>query len=514
MDKIKILILAANAWKDKRLDLGVEQDEIQDLWNTFDPSHERFDVCVRPAASGKSLLRLVLGFKPHLIHFSGHGKNNSLVFADISSDYGYEVSKQTLAQLFQSCAPDLKAVFLNACHSAKQADAIVEQVDYLIGMNALINDLAAISFSKGFYTEIFTQTINKLDIAKAYEAGRIQMAIDNIDETEQAKPIIQKRLKTYVSGCKHDIFISFANEDKEWTNTLTDYLRKQLIHQLGTTDGFQMYMGNDFSQLEQSATLLIIASPAYCQQQLPKLKKQPVFLPVFLVEYEVCQSCPETLKGFTPHKFWLCDNHEGMTSIKTITGYKYNNEADKLATTVAKQLIELKDQQQPKQRQKQQLKQQQDARAQHTDAPQENSAFVFLLGASDDSALAQKIAPLLERSGINHVLSIEASLEKNSLQAVSAKDIDIDRENQILNCNAIVILYDESSLVWVRHQLSTCKRLDRKRKEKGIEPLKVIAVHNGQNNPDLGISIDKLHICHCPPRDIETYLPHFIEVLA
>jgi len=150
---IRILILAANPWSTNRLDLGEEYQRIQDLWERSN-LQERFELRHYPALRGEALQEKVLKFKPHIIHFSGHGEADSLIFTDLTGDKAHEVSKSALAELFKLCTPDLKAVFLNACYSANQAKEIVEQVDCVIGMNAAIDDLAAISFSQGFYTSM------------------------------------------------------------------------------------------------------------------------------------------------------------------------------------------------------------------------------------------------------------------------------------------------------------------------------------------------------------------------
>jgi hypothetical protein len=45
-------------------------------------------------------------------------------------------------------------VVLNACYSEIQANAIAEHIDYVVGMNSIIGDDAAIQFAVGFYDEL------------------------------------------------------------------------------------------------------------------------------------------------------------------------------------------------------------------------------------------------------------------------------------------------------------------------------------------------------------------------
>jgi hypothetical protein len=498
--KIRILILASNPWNTKPLGLDAEQQRIQNLWDNFDFSHERFDIRIHSAVRGEDLQEKILKFKPHLLHFSGHGENDSLIFADLSGDNAYEVSKQAIAQLFKSCAPDLKAVFLNACYSAKQADEIVEQVDYVIGMNAEINDVAAERFSQGFYTALFSQ--RELDIEQAFGAGLNQMDIAHIKEAEQKKPVLQKRSKTFVPSFKHDVFISFADVDAEWAMGLTDYLRKQLRQKLETADGFQLYTDNDLQQLEHSATLLVIASPAYSlqyQNHFADLEKSAKQQPVFLVEYDVCNPRPAFLNGFTPHKFWYYDEAKGM--MQKITGDGYFAKANELVVAIADCLKELNSQHQHQQKLEQQRQQQQDNR--ELDNNEDSiDAVVFLHSAPEDLGLTAEILPLLDKKGIDYMLPLPRS------EKTKAEEICQDIENNIRKCDAVLILYKESSPVWIREQLVSCRTLQRDRKT----PLKIIAVHKGKED-DLRCSLKNFQIYDCPPEKAESYFPRFIKAL-
>ncbi len=61
------------------------------------------------------------------------------------------VSGEGLAKLFKLHADYVTCVLLNACHSAKSAEAIGQYINYVIGMNQDMKDKLAITFSQGFY---------------------------------------------------------------------------------------------------------------------------------------------------------------------------------------------------------------------------------------------------------------------------------------------------------------------------------------------------------------------------
>jgi len=131
-------------------------------------------------------------------------------------------------------------------------------------------------------------------------------------------------------------------------------------------------------------------------------------------------------------------------------------------------------------------------------------AFIFLHSAPEDLALIADIESLLKDNGIDYVLPLHRSVE------ISSSDIRQDIENNILNCDAILILYEQTTSVWVREQLGNCRRLQRKRDT----PLKIIAVHKGKEKQELNYQLDNLHIYNCPPENAATYLTHFMEKLA
>ena len=62
-----------------------------------------------------------------------------------------QITGQSLARLFECCVSHVRCVVLNACYSEVQANAIVQHIDYVIGMNKAVGDEAAIRFAEGFY---------------------------------------------------------------------------------------------------------------------------------------------------------------------------------------------------------------------------------------------------------------------------------------------------------------------------------------------------------------------------
>ncbi len=61
------------------------------------------------------------------------------------------VQADALAELFRLFSSHVQCVLLNACYSEIQANAIVENINFVIGMDRSISDRAAIQFAIGFY---------------------------------------------------------------------------------------------------------------------------------------------------------------------------------------------------------------------------------------------------------------------------------------------------------------------------------------------------------------------------
>src|SRR5262245_42609469 len=94
---------------------------------------DRFDLRVHGAVHYSDLQELLLRYRPHIVHFSGHGSQDSQII--LQSDNGaHPVSADALSSLFTILKDNLRCVVLNACYSAEQAQSIAVHIDCVIGM--------------------------------------------------------------------------------------------------------------------------------------------------------------------------------------------------------------------------------------------------------------------------------------------------------------------------------------------------------------------------------------------
>jgi 3',5'-cyclic AMP phosphodiesterase CpdA len=146
----KILVLAANPKGTSRLRLGEEVREI-DAGLRRSQQRDQLILEQRWAVRPRDIQRAILDVTPQIIHFSGHGGGDEgLVFEDENGNVKF-IQGEALANLFKLFSDRLECVILNGCYSEVQAEAIAQQIDWVIGMKQTIGDRAAIEFAVGFY---------------------------------------------------------------------------------------------------------------------------------------------------------------------------------------------------------------------------------------------------------------------------------------------------------------------------------------------------------------------------
>jgi len=145
----RILILAANPKTTPRLRLDEEVREIKEGLQRS-KYREQFELRSEWAIRLRDLRRALLDFKPHIVHFTGHGTEDDLMVED-ELGFAVPISSEALSGLFELFSNRLECVILSACYSAQQANAISRHINYVIGMRGEFNDKAAIEFAVGFY---------------------------------------------------------------------------------------------------------------------------------------------------------------------------------------------------------------------------------------------------------------------------------------------------------------------------------------------------------------------------
>ena len=186
-NKVSILFLAADPTDASRLRLGEEFREIQEKLKQAKPPN-RFQLELpRLSVRPEDISQALLDVQPHIVHFSGHGASTGALCFENQGGQTHLIQPDTLAALFEQFAHQVNCVLLNACYSQTQAKAIAEHIDYVIGMNQVIGDKAAIAFTIGFYQALGAGRT----IEDAYKLGCVQISLQGIPE--HLTPVLIKK---------------------------------------------------------------------------------------------------------------------------------------------------------------------------------------------------------------------------------------------------------------------------------------------------------------------------------
>jgi WD40 repeat protein len=207
MNKHTILFLAANPSKSDRLALDREARAIQKELESAG-YRDRFELETRWAAEPLDLLRELRKLKPTVVHFSGHGGQdtasepqpsqvlhpNAVGELSLGSDgqqrglffHGTDgsaqiVSTAALAETFGAAGSSVKLVVLSACYSEVHAEALLAHVDCVVGMSGSVDDDAARSFAIGFYGGLGERE----SVAAAYKQGCAAISLEGLRASDR-----------------------------------------------------------------------------------------------------------------------------------------------------------------------------------------------------------------------------------------------------------------------------------------------------------------------------------------
>jgi hypothetical protein len=156
----------------ERLQLGRERDAF------------RLEYCV--ASQLDDISQALLDYEPQVVHFSGHGDEAGGLYVEDETGLSALVNPDGLAKLFGQHRSTIRCVIVNACHSARLAEAMAEYIDHSVGMRYEIGDRAAIQFSVGFYQAMFAGWL----VADAFIRGCALVESNSVTGGEYQTPVL------------------------------------------------------------------------------------------------------------------------------------------------------------------------------------------------------------------------------------------------------------------------------------------------------------------------------------
>jgi len=167
--RLKIAVLMTNPDSQAPLQTAIEARDIEQSVKLESKTGEA-DVKLLPAPTLDTLLDMLNSYRPHVIHFSGHGGGQTLLFDNekAGQDGGSVLNFDMVARVVGATASRPKLLVLVACDTVDGADRFLDAVPAVIAMGDSIDDEAACEFSRRFYRSLGggATIVNSLDQAK------------------------------------------------------------------------------------------------------------------------------------------------------------------------------------------------------------------------------------------------------------------------------------------------------------------------------------------------------------
>jgi hypothetical protein len=208
---IKILFLAANPHDTDRLRVdeeirGIKQALLQAEFR------DNFDIEQEWAVRVTDLQAHLLRHQPDIVHFSGHGSEASEIILEDDDGNSKEVPARALSKLFEIFKDNIRCVVLNACYSKRQAQAIAEHIDGVIGMSKAIGDKAAINFAIAFYQALGYGR----NLKTAFDLGCNQINLQNLNEENTPKLLsVKSNPQEVVFVNNEEVFMANPNSNNQ-----------------------------------------------------------------------------------------------------------------------------------------------------------------------------------------------------------------------------------------------------------------------------------------------------------
>lgn len=173
--RLKIAILVTNPARAGPLQTAIEGRYIEEAIRASD-NRDQIDRQYLLASTLDSLMDCLNRSRPDVLHFSGHGGGEALLFDNehAGQDGGTALDFDMVARVIAATSASPKLMVLAACDTLIGVDRFLDQVPAVIAMAAPIGDIAACEFSRRFYRSLCdgATIVQSLDQAKLLLEGK------------------------------------------------------------------------------------------------------------------------------------------------------------------------------------------------------------------------------------------------------------------------------------------------------------------------------------------------------
>ena len=262
-EPLTVLMASANPLNTGQLALDREAREIRAAVRAT-PLRDNIRVETAWALRPLDLLTELNEYRPHVLHFSGHGTpDGRLVFVD-NDDEPEPVDGSAFAAALATAGVDVRVVVLNACFSADLAQRLTDHVDVAVGMDRPVGDEAARVFATAFYSALGFGN----SVARAFGQGKAALELRGIPEERTPQLVTRSGVDA------SEVFLVYARAaaefdpeaDREQLRTVTsDHLGHLTRHAtLPITDsGFRINrsVGPALRARAESGSLFVLGDP-------------------------------------------------------------------------------------------------------------------------------------------------------------------------------------------------------------------------------------------------------------
>jgi len=186
-----------------------------------------------PAATRDDVVTVLNDFRPHVVHFSGHGGNGILEFdnGEMIAE-GVPVSFEYLTRALSATDTGPTVLILNACDTLDGADILLDAVPVVIATAREIEDAGALVFAVSFYSAIAS-------------GQSIRAALDQARLATHTK--MWKRLKVRPGSGASDPYQTEARycvyDEPFRTYVYTPAWVKRILKEIGTVEKYSSFFG-------------------------------------------------------------------------------------------------------------------------------------------------------------------------------------------------------------------------------------------------------------------------------
>lgn len=202
----RILFLSANPWTTTRILVDEEAHEVFEKLQEGS-FRDRFVLLTHAATRPSDVQRLLLMYRPHIVHFSGHGsKTKKLILGGIPGR-GKQIDRRGLVEVLSLYRRHVRLVFLNACFTRLHARSLSEVIDYSIGSSKPIGDKEGVAFAGAFYRALAFGN----SVKEAFDSATAEVALTDMKRARGLELFIRDGL----SECDRFPYSNFGLTDEQ-----------------------------------------------------------------------------------------------------------------------------------------------------------------------------------------------------------------------------------------------------------------------------------------------------------